>query len=134
MTALPRPSLDAINAPYWRSLEEGRLRFQRCAQCAQAWLPPRAECPRCLAGEPLWEDAEGTASLVSWVTYRRALHPAFEARLPYVVALVELDEGPRLMTNLVGLPAGATPAAGMRLRLRIEHEDGLTLARFAPAP
>lgn len=127
---LPRPEIDAVNAPYWEGLQQGRLLFQTCAVCGLRWLPPRSECPRCLADDPLWTQAGGRGRVLSWVVYHRALHPAFEQRLPYVVALVELEEGPRLMTNLTGVEPDAL-RADMPVRLQIAQEDGLALARFA---
>src|SRR3712207_3197965 len=86
---------------YWSSLEEGRLRFQRCSACRNRWLPPRTECPRCWSAEWAWEEASGEGRVVSWVVFHTAFHEAFKDRVPYNVAVVELAEGPRLVTNLV---------------------------------
>jgi uncharacterized OB-fold protein len=67
---------------------------------------------------------------VSWVVYHRSYHPAFADRLPYNVAIVELDEGPRLISNVAGVQGGAGLEADMRLVLRVEREEGVPLARF----
>jgi uncharacterized OB-fold protein len=119
-----------LTAPYWAALEQGRLTFQRCA-CAHAWLPPRENCPRCLASDWRWETASGAARLISWVVYHTAYHPAFADKLPYNVAIVELTEGPRLITNIRA--DHATLAIGMTLRLTPERAGPVTLARFAPS-
>lgn len=136
MTALPAPAVEDVAAPFYEALADGRLIFQRC-DAGHAWLPPRSHCPRCLSAEVGWDEAGGEATLLSWVVYHRAFHPAFEDRVPYNVALVELDEGPRLMTNVVGLRDSDADAAeleaGMALRLRVEREGEICLARFVPA-
>lgn len=128
--SLPAPARTAINAPYWDALERGRLLFQEC-EAGDRWLPPRAHCPRCLSDAISWTPAAGGARLLSWVIYHRAYDSSFERLLPYNVALVELEEGPRLLTNVVELDASGL-AVGMRLRLQIEREEGVALARFAP--
>ncbi|MGV1049645.1 MAG: Zn-ribbon domain-containing OB-fold protein [Solirubrobacterales bacterium] len=115
-----------------RGLEEGELLFQRC-EGGHAWLPPRAHCPACLGDRFEWEVAGGAATLVSWVVYRRGFDPAWEDRLPYDVAVVELAEGPRLISNVVGIEGFEALRAGMELRLRVEREGGVALARFVPA-
>ena len=130
---VPPPERNPLNTPYWDSLAAGALSFQRCSHCGHAWLPVRAECPHCLGAEWGWEQAAGGAKLISWVVYHTAFHPAFAGRLPYTVAVVELDEGPRLISNVVGLDAGRPLAIEQRLRLVIEDESGTAVPRFLPA-
>lgn len=127
MTTFPAPERTELSEPYWQGLEEGRLRFQRCEHCGFAWLPPRADCPECLRSKWQWETASGRARLVSWVVYRIAYHNYFKSKLPYNVALVELDEGPRLISNVVGTNA---LTIDQRLELQIEREAGVALAQF----
>jgi uncharacterized OB-fold protein len=131
--SVPVPVRTALTAPYWDALEDGRHQFQRCTACAYAWLPPRAECPRCLSSEVGWETASGDAHLVSWVVFHTAFHPAFKDRLPYNVAVVELREGPRLITNVVGVDDFESLTVDQPLRLTIEREAGVAVPRFAPA-
>jgi uncharacterized OB-fold protein len=102
MTTRPVAEPTALGQAYQQALVDGRLIFQRCSVCRNAWLPPRDECPRCLADQWAWEEASGRATLVSWVTYHTAYHPFFADKLPYLVAVIELEEGPRLISNLVG--------------------------------
>ena len=97
-------------------------------------MPARSECPACLADQWRWEKAGGGARLVSWVVYHTAFHPAFANRLPYNVAVVELDEGPRLISNVVGIEDAETLKIDQRLRLVIEDESGTAVPRFAPSP
>ncbi len=129
-STFPAPQANEISAAYWRALDEGRLTFQRCSACGHAWLPARAECPRCLASAARWEVASGYAKLVSWVVYHHGYHEYFAGRLPYNVAVVELVEGPRLISNIKA--ANDRLRIDMKLKLAIEREAGVTLARFAP--
>jgi uncharacterized OB-fold protein len=124
---LPKPEPTELSRPFWDALRDGHLVFQRC-RCGHAWLPARRHCPHCLDSEPHWERASGRATLVSWVIYHTAYHPAFESRLPYNVALVQLVEGPRLLTNIVD-PNEAL-VADAPVELRIEWQGDAALARF----
>jgi len=128
--AFPAPQPNETSAPYWRALDEGRLVFQRCTACAHAWLPPRDECPHCLARESEWQTASGSAKLISWVVFHHGYHPYFATRLPYNVAVVELAEGPRLISNVVDMEDGLR--IDMPLQLAIQRESGVALARFKP--
>ena len=123
----PKPEITDLNRPYWDGLAAGHLMFQRC-DCGHAWLPARRHCPACLRPEPRWERAAGKGVLLSWVVYHTAYHPAFESKLPYNVALVQLEEGPRLLTNIVG--ANEALRADAAVNLQIEHEGDVALARF----
>jgi uncharacterized OB-fold protein len=124
---LPKPEPTALSRPYWDALREGRLVFQHCS-CGHAFLPARSHCPACLQPEPPWEVASGHGRLVSWVVYHVSYHPAFDKRLPYNVALVELAEGPRLLTNIVD-PNEAL-MADAPVELKVEWEGETALARF----
>ena len=130
--AFPTPTLDAVNGPYWQALATGLLTFQRCEQCDHAWLPPRTECPCCLFDRPVWEQASGAAHLVSWVVYHKAFNPAFADRLPYNVAVVELAEGPRLISNLVGCDDESTLRVDLALSFETRNEHGTAIPVFRP--
>lgn len=122
-------TLTPTNEPYWDALRAGRLDFQRCRQCGNAWLPPREECPRCLNADWAWETSAGRGRVISWVVYHRPPNQDFADRVPYNVAIVELDEGPRLITNLLGTDA-VEPRIEAPVELQIEEEGGLAMARF----
>jgi uncharacterized OB-fold protein len=128
---LPEPSEEM--ADHRAALVDGRLTFQRCERCANAWLPPREHCPRCLSPAWGWEDASGDAKVVSWVVYHRAFHPAFADRVPYNVVVAELAEGPRLISNVIGIEAAEGLAIDLPLRFAPEREGDVPVARFRPA-
>jgi uncharacterized OB-fold protein len=129
----PRPDRsDPVAAAYWDALDAGELRFQRCRACETAWLPPHPACPACLAEDWAWERASGRGTVVASTVFHRAYHSAFEDRLPYSVSLVELAEGPRLLSNVVKTGDG-TPGPGTPVELEIARADGVSLALFRPA-
>jgi len=119
-----------LSQPYWDALADGLLMFQRCPHCRHAWLPAREECPSCLRDGAEWEAACGRGRLVSWVVYHIAYHEAFADRLPYNVAVVELEEGPRLITNIVDPDAKGGMAVDRPVALSIGQDHGIALARF----
>ena len=109
------------------------LRIQRCADCGRPYFYPRPVCPACASRNVAWFTASGRATLYSYViNYRPA--PGFEDETPYAIAVVELEEGPRMMTSIAGLPA--TPEAlelDMPLQVRFERRGDVSLPVFGPA-
>jgi len=131
--SFPLPEPTPLSKSYWDALTQGRLTFQRCRKCQHAWLPARAECPECLAAEWDWQTASGKGRVISWVIYHHAYHEAFRDRLPYNVALVELDEGPRLITNIVACPVEAVKL-GMKVSVAFEQQSPeIWLPKFRPS-
>jgi uncharacterized OB-fold protein len=100
----------------------GRLSFQRCASCGYLRWPAAALCPECWSPDFAWEAVERGGSVWSFGIYERAFDAAFEEKLPYVVALVQLDAGPRLISNVVGVEP-----EDMRVGMRVAavFDDGL---------
>jgi uncharacterized OB-fold protein len=94
----PEPKPTPETAHFWQGTSVGELRLQRCRACRQPYFPPQPFCPRCTSQDVEVFRASGNATLHSYVINHRAA-PGFVA--PYVIAVVELDEGPRLLTNLV---------------------------------
>jgi uncharacterized protein len=126
--------VDDVGRWYWEGLAAGELRFQRCRNCHTPWLPPREQCSNCLSDVWDIEQASGAATLVSWVVYHVAPHPAFNDRVPYNVAIVELEEGVRTVTNLSGVSDWDSLRTGAPLEVVFDNEQGIPLARFVLAP
>jgi len=99
--AKPLPEPSEVSAPFWEGLNAGELRLQRCATCSRYVFYPRSVCPHCLSDRLEWQTASGRGRLYSYTIVRRAMNPAFAADVPYVFAIVELKEGPRVTTNLI---------------------------------
>ncbi|MEU1657466.1 Zn-ribbon domain-containing OB-fold protein [Streptomyces griseofuscus] len=125
----PRPDLpeaDAFTRPYWAAAADGRLLIRRCAACGRAHHYPREFCPHCWSEDVAWEQATGRATLYTWSTVHRNDLPPFSDRTPYIAAVVDLAEGPRMMTQVVD--AGeAELSAGMPLR--VAFTDGKPVFR-----
>ncbi|MDI6028813.1 OB-fold domain-containing protein [Corticibacterium sp. UT-5YL-CI-8] len=128
--SFPQPADTPVAKPYWEALKRGELVFQRCRHCGESWLPARESCPRCLSPENDWVKSNGRGEVVSWIVYHTAYDEAFGSRVPYDVTLVKLDEGPQLLTNVVDSEAGKRLKLGSRVRLKVESEGDVALARF----
>ena len=100
----PAPPDDPVTAPFWAAVRQRRLVAPKCQACKLVFLYPRVTCPRCLAREFQWLDLSGRGRVYSCTVVRQAAHPAFVVDVPYVFAVIELDEGPRLASNVVGCP------------------------------
>jgi uncharacterized OB-fold protein len=95
------PSPDFETAPYWDALSSGRLLIKRCADCAAVHFYPRPFCPTCWSSNVEWIEASGRGRVYTFSIVRVNDLPPFNERVPYVAAIVELEEGPRIMTNVV---------------------------------
>lgn len=126
------PGMTELTAPYWEAAREGRLVVQECRQCHALRHPPLPRCPRCHAADPTWREVSGNATVYTYTVVRHPTHYAFAGKIPYVLAIVELAEGPRLVTALVGVePAGVRAGLPVRAVFR-EVADGVTLPYFEP--
>lgn len=123
----PVPTPDPDSAPYWEALREHRLVVQACTACGARRFPPGPSCPWC--GE-LGADlvaSEGTGTVYSWVTVHRALDPAFADDLPYTLAAVDLDDGPRIVGRL---DRDTPPTIGAPVTPAFHDHEAWTELRF----
>lgn len=128
----PAPVPDPDSEPYWSAALEGRLLVQRCGTCAAHQLYPRDRCISC-RGPVEWVEASGRGTVYSFTIIRQNYSRSFKHLIPYVVALVDLDEGPRLMTNIVGCDPDSV-GIGMRVQATFEQvSDQAAIALFTPA-
>lgn len=127
MTAILNP----VSRPFWEGCAQGALRLQRCQSCGRHWFYPRACCPHCLESRYDWVTASGHGSVYSFTVIRRGSSPAFTP--PYVLALVELQEGVRLLSQIVECSPDAV-SVGMPVRATFGPSPlGLTVPLFRPA-
>ncbi len=98
---LPKPS--PTSAPFWEAAKRHELKLQRCGACHAFIYYPRPRCPNCMSDQLIWEKCSGRGKLYSYTVVRRASSRSF-ADAPYVLAIVELDEGPRMTTNITAAP------------------------------
>ena len=129
---LPQPTPETEH--FWEGTRAGELRLQRCSACEQVYFPPRPFCPACGQRGVRVFAASGRASLHSYIINHRAI-PGMGFEAPYAIAVVELEEGPRMMTNIVECPQ--TPDAlvlDMPLEVVFEPQnDEIYLLLFRPA-
>ena len=127
------PTPDASTQPWWDAARDGRLLIKRCAACKRAHFYPRPFCPFCWSDRVEWEEASGQATLYTWsVVFQNDL-PPFPERVPYVAAVVDLAEGPRMMTNVVDCPPEEL-RVGVSLDAVFEPiADDVVLPRFRPS-
>ncbi len=97
----PMPRLDPVSKTFWEGTKRGELLYQECPACGNRQFYPRACCTKCLA-EPDWKVAAGTGTIHTFSVVRQNYAAPFKQWVPYVVAIVELDEGPRVQGNIVG--------------------------------
>ena len=129
----PLPIIDAESRPFWQAARERRLAIMRCGDCGRHFFYPRELCPHCHSSAVAWVTASGRGTIYTFTIARRPAGPAFKPDVPYVVALVELEEGPRVMTNIVtsdvdGVRIGQSVTATFE-----DATDEVTLIKFAPA-
>lgn len=135
MSDFPRfePTASEVAAPYWDATREKRLVVQWCDDCDRSVWFPRAVCPVCLGTTLSWRDAAGTGTVYALTVEHRPQNPQLVSRAPYVVALVDLDEDVRLLTNVVNCAPGDV-AIGQRVSVTWEAlSDGRHLPLFEPA-
>lgn len=128
----PLPAISTLNGPYWDGLKQRELKMPSCNDCGKLWYPPAPFCPECWSRNFTWRQLSGRGTVNSWVVFHQAYFSSYKDDVPYNVAEVELEEGPRLLTNLVGI-ANEDIAMGMSVEIVYDDvTDEVTLAKFRP--
>lgn len=121
---LPRPN--AQTQPYWDGCALGELRYQCCADCASVQPIPRSLCQQCHSQRLDWKVSQRSGTVLSFTTVYRAPLPVFKSMVPYVIAIVDMDEGFRVMANALA-PATQGLAIGARVRVDFQDVEGMAL-------
>lgn len=129
----PVPAPDPDTQPFWDACKRHELMVQRCAQCGHTRFPPAAQCPHCGGRDAAWIKCSGHGRVFSWIV---VVHPVpkdvYGPDVPYAVALIDLEEGVRIASNIVGCDPQAI-AADMAVEVRFDDVSAeLTLPRFTP--
>lgn len=126
----PLPRIDERNRAHWDGAREGRLMIQACSDCGALRYPFSKLCPHCHGTNSQWKQASGKGAVWSWCVFHRAYFKGFESELPYNVVLIELDEGLKIYSNIVGV-ANESLRVGMRVRAVFETAtEAVTLVKF----
>ncbi|MHB8671126.1 MAG: Zn-ribbon domain-containing OB-fold protein [Acidimicrobiales bacterium] len=129
MTDSHLPIPDPETEEFWAALAQDRLLLQYCNSCERPHYYPRSFCPWCWSDNTDWREASGLGTVFATTVIRQMGLEPFGDRVPYNVSIVELDEGPRMLTNVIGVDA-AEVRIGMRVELAAEHHGDIGLPLF----
>ncbi len=125
---IPIPTEETL--PFWEGCRRGDLLLQRCAGCGHLQFPPQSFCTACLGENLEWIKASGRGSVLSYTVIHWSPNPAYAADAPYVLALILLEEGPRMLTNIVDCPPGEV-RVGMAVKVTFEdYSPEIALPKF----
>jgi uncharacterized OB-fold protein len=127
---IPLPEPSPLSEPFWNAVRQHRLTVQRCSEDGQWEWTPKPVCSRCRRQTLVWTEVSGRGAVYTYSIVRRPQSEAYE--VPYVVAVVELEEGPRMMANVVAADPEQV-RIGMPVRVDFEDFEELSLYRFVPA-
>ena len=131
--ARPMPDPAPASKPFWNGARQHKLMIPRCEACGQAWFPPSGRCPNCLSADHRWIQASGRGAVFSFAVVHRVYHRYFEGKTPYVIGVIELEEGPRLISNVVDIPPEQI-RCNMPVEVVFEDVgDEFCLPKFRPA-
>ncbi|MFT4796715.1 MAG: putative OB-fold protein [Candidatus Azotimanducaceae bacterium] len=116
---------------FWAGTKDKEFRYQQCADCDTVIFYPRRHCTGCTSGNLEWKVASGNATVYSYSVVRQSYHPFFRNLVPYVVAWIDLDEGPRILSNVMNV-AAEDVEIGMKLKLEWEEHESLNIPLFSP--
>ena len=131
----PLPSLDDPDtAPFWQATKDHELRYQICDDCDAVVFFPRRHCTQCLGSALSWRISSGAGVIYTFSTVQLSRHPFFATKIPYAVALIDLDEGFRIMSNVVGVTdPEAELSIGQRVAVEWEDHEDTAIPLFHPA-
>ena len=130
---LPRPENRGLTKPYWDAIKRHELVMQRCKKCDNFIFYPREQCPTCFSQNLEWAPVSGKGRVHAYTIVYQTAHPAFQEDAPHVLALIQLDEGVRMISNVVGC---SPEAVRVDMQVVTEFDDVTpewTLVKFKPA-
>ena len=129
----PLPIITDDNREYWEYCKKHELRMQKCQNCGYIRFPSSLLCPQCHSTDADWIELSGRGEIYSFVIYRAPYHPSYADDIPYIVAIIQLDEGPRMESNIIDCKV-----EDIRIDMRVEVcfddiTDEVSLPKFKPA-
>ena len=129
----PLPRLDELDtAEFWRRTKDGELSYLRCRNCGAIVFYPRQHCTSCFSSDLEWQVASGRGTIYTFSVVRQSYHPFFRNIAPYAVAWIDLEEGPRLLSNVIGVDDPGTLEVGQAVELEWETHEELAIPLFRP--
>lgn len=130
-SAKPQPKITACAVPYWQSCLEEKLSLPYCKQCDTCFYYPRLWCPSCFNQELDWQVVSGRAKVYSFSVIHQSPLASYQQDLPYVLAVIELEEGPRMMTNVINCDVN-TVHVDMPVTVTFEQRGDMKIPQFEP--
>jgi uncharacterized OB-fold protein len=131
--AKPIPHADEASAPYFEGAKAHKLMLMQCQDCGLWRYPSRHHCSNCWSENTEWKEASGKGTVYTWAAMHQLYHPGFEPDLPYVIAVIELAEGPRIPTNIVGATSDEL-RVGMPVEVTFEDiDEEVSIPKFKPS-
>ena len=127
----PLPEHDPVFAPFWEAAARGRLLYQECPVCGHRQFYPRPLCTACGA-DPEWAEASGRGTVHTFTVVRQYQAPPFVDELPYVVAVIELDEGVKMIGNVTGCPVDDVNVGMPVEAYAVEAAEGVGVPYWRP--
>lgn len=129
--AKPLPTLGEENRPFWEATKKNELRMQQCLDCNHIRYPINHVCPKCLSEKAEWKKLSGRGEVFSSIVFHQVYNAAFAKDVPYNVAMIQLEEGPRMISNVVGVPASDVKV-GDKVEVVFDPvTEEVTIPRFA---
>jgi len=133
LRGLPAPVPDLDTQPFWDGCQEERFLVPECTACGTRRWPPGPMCPACQGTDTRWLEATGRGSVYSWLVVHHPVNPALADQVPYVVAMIDLEEGVRVVGNVEGCEPDSV-RAGTPVEVVFErHEGGMLIPNFRAA-
>ena len=128
----PRPMNETLSKPFWEATKRHELVLPRCRTCSKIFFYPREQCPNCYSSDLDWTQVSGKGRLYTFTVVHQTAHPAFQPEAPHIYAIVQLNEGPRMPSNLIGCDI-----EDARIDMAVEAvfddaSDDYTLVKFKP--
>ncbi|MBL6690584.1 MAG: OB-fold domain-containing protein [Pseudomonadales bacterium] len=130
----PLPRTDELDTQaFWQATKTKEFKYQQCSSCGTVVWYPRAHCTGCTSGKLEWKTASGRATVYSYSVVRQSYHPFFRNLVPYAVAWIDLEEGPRILSNVVGVDDPLNDVSiGQAVELEWEEHEELCIPLFRP--
>lgn len=128
----PQPRITPWAAPLWEGCQRGKLVLPYCEQCMESFYYPRLWCPGCLGQQLSWREVSGEGHIYSFSIIYQSPLPSYQGDVPYVLAIIELKEGPRMMTNVVNCELTEV-IVGMSVVVTFEQRGDMSIPQFQPA-
>lgn len=128
--AKPLPTVEEWNRPFWEAARRGELCLQQCGDCGHIRSPINHLCPKCLSLKHEWTPLSGKGTVLSAIVFHQVYHPAFADDVPYNVSLIQLDEGPRMLSNVTGIAPSEVRVGDSVVAVFDAVTDTISIPRF----